>query len=72
MRAYLLTTGIFFGLFAAGHLFELVYEWRSPALDPWFTLGIAVIVLTSGALSVWALRLLKSAQPRAVPLDTRV
>jgi len=61
LKAYLLTTGIIFGLFAAGHVFELVFEWRSPASDPWFTFGVALIVLVSGALSVWAFRLLKSA-----------
>src|SRR2546422_9439139 len=59
VKAYLLTTGTIFGLFAAGHVFELVAEWRPPASDPWFTVGIALIIGVSGALSVWAFRLLK-------------
>ena len=66
MKAYLLITGTIFALFAAGHLFELVAEWRSPASDPWFTFGIGLIVVASGALSVWAFRLLRSAGPAAV------
>jgi len=41
-------------------VFELVKEWRSPAEDPWFTIGVSLIVIVSGALSVWAFRLLKS------------
>ncbi len=65
MKAYLLTTGIIFGLFALGHVVELVAEWRSPASDPWFTIGMALIILVSGALSVWAFRLLKSVRPAA-------
>src|SRR3989475_10198726 len=59
VKAYLLTTGTIFGLFAAGHVFELVAEWRPPASDPWFTVGMALIIGGSGALSVWAFRLLK-------------
>jgi len=59
VKAYLLTTGTIFGLFAAGHVFELVAEWRPPASDPWFTVGMALIIGVSGALSVWAFRLLK-------------
>ncbi|HYK82773.1 MAG TPA: hypothetical protein VEU55_06470 [Gemmatimonadales bacterium] len=55
-----MTTGTIFGLFAAGHLVELISEWRPPASDPWFTLGMAAIILVSGALSVWAFRLFKS------------
>ena len=61
MRTYLVTTGIIFGLFSAGHLLEMVAEWRSPASDPWFAVGMALIILVSGALSFWAFRLLRSA-----------
>jgi hypothetical protein len=60
LKTYLLITGLIFGLFAAWHLFELVSRWRSPASDPWFTLSMALIVVVSGALSLWALRLLKA------------
>ena len=65
MKAYLLTTGTIFGLFAGGHVVELVAEWRPPASDPWFTIGIAAIIAVSGALCVWAFRLLKASGPAA-------
>jgi len=58
MRSYLVTTGTIVGLFAAGHLFELAAVWRSPASDPWFTLGVGLIIMVSGALCIWAVRLL--------------
>jgi len=61
LRAYLVTTGTIFGLFSAGHLFELIAEWRPPVSDPWFMLGMAAIILVSAGLSVWAFRLLKAA-----------
>ena len=60
MKKYLLTTGTIFGLFALGHLAELLVEWRPPASDPWFMAGMALIILVSGALCVWAFRLLKA------------
>jgi len=60
VKTYLLTTGTIFGLFAAGHLAELVVEWRPPASDPWFMVGMALIILVSGALCIWAFRLLKA------------
>ncbi len=60
LKTYLVVTGVIFALFAAMHVFELVKEWRSPAEDPWFTIGVSLIVIVSGALSVWAFRLLKT------------
>lgn len=60
MKTYLVVTGSIFALFAAGHLYELVAEWRARSGDPWFTIGVSLIVIVSGALSVWAFRLLKS------------
>ena len=60
MSAYLLTTGTIFGLFAAGHIVELIAEWRPPASDPWFMIGISSIIVISGALGLWAFRLLKA------------
>ena len=65
MKAYLLTTGAIFGLFAAGHIVELIADWRPPASDPWFTIGIGLIIVVSGALCVWAFRLLKAIGPAA-------
>jgi len=60
VKAYLTTTGTIFGLFAAGHVFELAAEWRPPASHPWFIIGVALIIVVSGALSWWAFRLLKA------------
>ena len=66
MKAYLLTTGTIFGLFAAGHVVELIAEWRPPASDPWFIIGISLIIVVSAAFCVWAFRLLKAIGPAAV------
>lgn len=57
MKAYLLTTGTIFGLFSLGHIVELITRWRSPASDPWFMGGMALIVVLSAALSIWGFRL---------------
>jgi hypothetical protein len=59
MKAYLVTTGIVFGLFAVGHVFELTSGLRSSASDSGFILGVSAIIVVSGALSVWAFRLLR-------------
>jgi len=45
VKAYLLTTGTIFGLFSLGHIVELITRWRSPASDPWFMGGMALIVV---------------------------
>jgi len=60
VKTYLLTTGTIFGLFSIGHIVELIAEWRSPASDPWFIGGMALIVVVSGALSIWGFRLWKA------------
>jgi hypothetical protein len=65
LRTYLATTGTIFGLFSAGHVFELIVEWRPPASDPGFALGLVAIILVSGALSAWAFRLFRAAGPAA-------
>jgi hypothetical protein len=56
MRAYLLTTGIVFGLLFLAHLWRLVAESASLARDPGFV-GITVL---AAALSIWAFRLLRA------------
>lgn len=61
MKAYLITTGILFALFAAFHLFITVEHWRIPQVDVWSVLGPAIIFLASAALAAWALRLLRKA-----------
>src|SRR5439155_3782474 len=50
VKAYLLTTGTIFGLFSLGHIVELITRWQSPASDPWFMGGMALIVVLSAAL----------------------
>jgi hypothetical protein len=60
VKTYLLTTGTIFGLFSVGHIVELITRWRSPASDPWFIGGMALIVVVSGALSIWGFRLWKA------------
>lgn len=59
MKAYLSITGIIFGLFALWHAFELLSHWRTLASDKWFTVGVLVIFVVSGALCIWAWVLLK-------------
>jgi len=58
VKAYLACTGVLFGLLAAWHVVELVAGLRKPESDPGFVVGVALIILASGALSVWAFRLL--------------
>jgi hypothetical protein len=54
MKAYLITTGIVFGLITLAHVWRIVEEWRRLATEPAFVL----LTLVAGALSVWAWRLL--------------
>jgi len=59
VKAYLVTTGIVFGLFALWHVFELASGLRSSATDSGFIIGVSLIILVTGAFSVWAFRLLR-------------
>lgn len=54
MKAYLITTGSVFGLITLAHLWRIVEEGRRLATEPAFLL----LTVLSGALSVWAWRLL--------------
>jgi hypothetical protein len=63
VKTYLITTGTLFALFAAWHVFELVLQLRLPESDTGMMLTVAIIIVVSGALSVWAWRLLKAAGP---------
>jgi hypothetical protein len=53
MKAYLITTGIIFGLITAAHISRAVVEGSGIAKDPFF---ILLTVLAAG-LCVWAWRL---------------
>lgn len=55
MKAYLVTTGVLFGLLAVAHLWRIVEESPHLATDPWYIL----ITVAAAALSVWAWRLLR-------------
>ena len=58
MRAYILTSGILFGLVAFMHLFITIEHFRMPVTDPWLVIAPAVIFLASSSLAVWAWQLL--------------
>jgi hypothetical protein len=50
MRAYVVTTGILFGLLTLAHLLRMLYESRALATDP----GYLLITAASAVLCVWA------------------
>jgi predicted Co/Zn/Cd cation transporter (cation efflux family) len=54
MRAYVMTTGVIFGLLVLAHVWRMFAESMSLATDP-FYLVITVVALL---LSLWAARLL--------------
>ena len=53
MRAYVVTTGILFGLIAMAHVCRVFEEGPGLATDPWFIL----LTLAAAALCLWAWRL---------------
>jgi hypothetical protein len=55
MKAYLLTTGILFGLIALAHIWRVFQEGPGLAKDPWFI----ALTLLAMALSAWAFRLMR-------------
>ena len=54
MKAYVVTTGVVFGLLTLLHIWRMFVE-RTLATEPWFIL----ITLASAALCLWAIRLLQ-------------
>ncbi|MDB5290537.1 MAG: hypothetical protein JWL69_1778 [Phycisphaerales bacterium] len=58
MKAYLVTTGILFGVMALLHVWRAIAEWPHPTVSPLFVLGMTALVIVPGALSWWAWRLL--------------
>ncbi len=59
MRAYVLTTGIVFGLLTLAHLWRIAAEGMELLTNPWWV-GITV---GAGALAVWAWRLVRVPRP---------
>jgi hypothetical protein len=55
MKAYVMTTGILFGLLTVVHLWRALQEGARLATDPWYVL----ITLVAAALCAWACRLLR-------------
>ena len=55
MKAYIITTGIIFGLLTVAHVVRIVTEDRNLAADPVFVLFTVI----SAALSLWAWILLR-------------
>jgi hypothetical protein len=53
MKAYVMTTGLVFGLLTVAHLLRFLTE-ATLATDPWFVL----ITVATATLGLWALRLL--------------
>jgi hypothetical protein len=57
MKAYVMTTGILFGLLTVVHVWRALEEGPRLATDPWYVLITAV----AAALGLWACRLLRLA-----------
>ena len=55
MKAYLITTGIIFGLITVAHIWRAVAEGSHLSTDPVFIL----LTVLSATLCLWAFRLLK-------------
>ena len=55
MKAYLITTGVVFGLLTGVHIWKAIAEGVRTATDPWFI----ATTLIAASLCVWAWRLLK-------------
>lgn len=60
MKAYVMTTGVVFGLLTVVHIWRIIAEGPHLAMDPWFVL----ITIATGALCLWAVRLLRLARAR--------
>jgi hypothetical protein len=59
MRAYLITTGLIFGLLAVAHVLRTISEWSRLATDPGFILEGPGIGVIAAAIAFWAWRLLR-------------
>ncbi len=55
MKAYVMTTGIIFGLLTLAHVWRVVVEGPHLATDPFYIL----ITVAAAALCLWAWRLLR-------------
>jgi len=55
MKAYIITTGVVFGLLTVAHIWRALEEGARVAKDPFFV----VITIIAASLCVWACRLLR-------------
>jgi hypothetical protein len=55
MKAYVMTTGIVFGLITLAHILRIAAGEPALARDPWFLLA----TLATAAIGLWAWRLLR-------------
>jgi hypothetical protein len=55
MRAYVMTTGVLFGVIAVAHVWRVFEEGAGLAADPFFVL----LTVAATALSLWAWRLIR-------------
>jgi hypothetical protein len=67
MRAYVITTGAFFGLLTAIHVWRLIEEGTGLIADPFFL----AFTLLGAAMTVWAWRLLRGRAGTAPPPPAR-
>jgi hypothetical protein len=54
MKAYLITTGVIFGLITLAHIWRIIAESPQLGKDPWFIL----LTIITAALCLWAVHLL--------------
>ncbi len=59
MKAYLLVTGVLFGLFVPLHIWRAVAEWPAGGLTLGFVAGMGALIVIPGILAAWAWRLLR-------------
>ena len=55
MKAYVMTTGVVFGLLTLAHVWRVIEEGPHLASDPFYV----VITVAAAALSIWAWRVLR-------------
>ena len=55
MKAYVMTTGVVFGLLTLAHVLRVFAEGPQLAKDPWYIL----ITVAAASLCLWAMRLLR-------------
>ena len=58
VKAYLISTGVVFGLVAVAHVLRVIQEGAGPLTNPWCILSSALSV----GFCVWAWRLLRARQ----------